>query len=270
MNRAGRPRGDSEGRAGPAAPDGEGGAGRFAAGRGAVIPPPADLAAAQPEALLYLRTAAQSGVPWPAALLDAIALWTLPGEVHQGRTYRYLLRGEALDWLTLAERLCGEIAEYIPPEELETLLFAGRLPPSVAPEEFRERLGGHKYRAWLNYWYGVVVEEALQEAVLAEVRKRQQGRGYPDSEDLIEEAFDHLYGAPRAALLKEYRREAGLGQRAPLSLADGKEFTYCLFQRRYRLWDPARVASDTRKGIRYLEHLEQAAAAPALGEPAGV
>ena len=269
MNPAGRQGGDSGSGDGNAAPGPDSVKSRFDA-NSAVLPPPADLAAAQPEALLYLRTAAQSGVPWPQALLDAIALWTLPGEVHQGRTYRYLLRGEALDWLVLAERLCAEIAEYIPQEELETLLFAGRLPPSVTPEEFRERLGGHKYRAWLNYWYGVVVEEALQEAVVAEVRKRQQGRGYPDSEDLIEEAFAHLYGATRADLLKEYRREAGVGQRAPLSLADGKEFIYRLSQRRYQLWDPARVASDTRKGIRYLEHLEQAAAAPATGELAGV
>ena len=268
MNRDSRPGGGSGNSGGNAAPGPEGGNGRFD-DSGGVIPPPADLAAAQPEALLYLRAAVQSGVPWPRALLDAIALWTLPGEVYQGRPYRYLLGGEALDWLVLAERLCSEIAEYIPPEELETLLFAGRLPDAVTPEEFRERLGGHKYRAWLNYWYGVVVEEALQEAALAEVRKRQQGRGYPDSEDLMEEAFAHLYGATRAELLKEYRREAGIGQRAPLSLADGKEFTYRLSQRRYKLWDPARVASDTRKGIRYLEHLEQAAAAPAAGELAG-
>ena len=269
MNPSDRQCGDSDGSGGPAAPGPEGGKGRLD-DSGAAIPPPADLAAAQPEALLYLRAAVQSGVPWPSALLDAIALWTLPGEVYQGRTYRYLLGGEALDWLVLAERLSQEVAEYIPPEELETLLFAGRLPDTITPEEFRERLGGHKYRAWLNYWYGVVVEEALQEAVVGEVRKRQQGRGYPDSEDLIEEAFAHLYGAPRADLLKEYRREAGIGQRAPLSLADGKEFTYRLSQRRYKLWDPARVASDTRKGIRYLEHLEQAAAAPAMGKLAGV
>lgn len=269
MNPAGRQRGNSGSRDGNAAAGAEGVDGQFD-DNNAVLPPPTDLAAAQPEALLYLRTAAQSGVPWHSALLDAVALWTLPGEVHQGRTYRYLLRGEALDWLVLAERLCSEIAEYIPQEELETLLFAGRLPPAVSPEEFRTRLGGHKYRAWLNYWYGVVVEEALQEAVVAEVRKRQQGRGYPDSEDLIEEAFAHLYGATRADLLKEYRREAGIGQRAPLSLADGKEFIYRLSQLRYQLWDPARVASDTRKGIRYLEQLQQAAAAPALGELAGV
>lgn len=143
MNRAGRPGGGSGNSGGHAAPGLEGGKGRLDDSSTA-IPPPADLAAAQPEALLYLRSAVQNGVPWHSALLDAIALWTLPGEVYQGRTYRYLLGGEALDWLVLAERLGQEIAEYIPPEELETLLFAGRLPDAVTPEEFRERLGSHK------------------------------------------------------------------------------------------------------------------------------
>ena len=280
----------------------------------------------EPEAVIHLRAAARAGVPWPQALLEAVALWTAPQEVHRGRTYRYLIQGEALDWLTLAERLCAELEELAspapgepaeppagvetsahgepaeppagvetsahgepveppagvetpahgelveppaygepaePPQsvptaaELEGLLFQGQLPETVTPEEFRERMGGNKYRAYLNYWYGVVVEEALQQAVEDEVRKRHRARCYPDNEDLVEEAFTHLYGATRAALLKEYRQEAKIPQRAALSLADYKEFTYWLSKRRFNLWDPARVASDTRKGIRHLKQLEQ-------------
>ena len=256
----------------------------------------------EPEAVIHLRAAARAGVPWPQALLEAVALWTAPQEVHQGRTYRYLIQGEALDWLTLAERLCAELEELATPAEvatsahgepveppaeaaspahgellepltygepaepphsvptaaeLEGLLFQGQLPETVTPEEFRERMGGNKYRAYLNYWYGVVVEEALQQAVEDEVRKRHRARCYPDNEDLVEEAFTHLYGATRATLLKEYRQEAKIPQRAALSLADYKEFTYWLSKRRFNLWDPARVASDTRKGIRHLKQLEQ-------------
>ena len=265
----------------------------------------------EPEAVIHLRAAARAGVPWPQALLEAVALWTAPQEVHRGRTYRYLIQGEALDWLTLAERLCAELEELAspahgepvePPAEVETsahgepveppaeaaspahgepveppaygapaepsqsvptaaelegLLFQGQLPETVTPEEFRERMGGNKYRAYLNYWYGVVVEEALQQAVEDEVRKRHRARCYPDNEDLVEEAFTHLYGATRATLLKEYRQEAKIPQRAALSLADYKEFTYWLSKRRFNLWDPARVASDTRKGIRHLKQLEQ-------------
>ena len=231
-----------------------------------------DLVETEPEAIIHLRTAMQSGVPWPRALLEAVGLWTAPLEVHRGRTYRYLIQGEALDWLTLAERLCAEIQEIAnaaPTAELERLLFEGTLPEDVTPEDFRDWMGGNKHRAYLNYWYGVVVEEALQQAVENEIRKRHLARCYPDHEDLVEQVFTHLYGETRAALLKEFRQEAKIAQRAPLSLADCKEFTYWLSKRRFNLWDPARVASDTRKGIRQLTLLEQIPG-PLVGVGVGV
>jgi hypothetical protein len=231
-----------------------------------------DLVETEPEAIIHLRTAMQSGVPWPRALLEAVGLWTAPLEVHRGRTYRYLIQGEALDWLTLAERLCAEIQEIAnaaPTAELERLLFEGTLPEDVTPEDFRDWMGGNKHRAYLNYWYGVVVEEALQQAVEDDVRKREKARCYPDHEEMVEEAFAHLYGKPRAELLKEFRKEPQIANHEPLSLADCKEFNYWLSKLRFNLWDPARVASDTRKGMRYLNGLEQVPG-PLVAEEAGV
>ena len=38
-------------------------------------------------------------------------------EEYQGRTYQYLIQGEAFDWLVLAERLCCELDGVIPAEE---------------------------------------------------------------------------------------------------------------------------------------------------------
>lgn len=214
------------------------------------------LAATAPDAVLHIRAAVRSGAAWPRALLEAIALWTSPEEAWLDRTYRYLIAGEALDWLTLAERLCPEIEDFIPPGDLERLLFEGLLPDDVTPEEFKDWIGGNKHRAYLNYWYGVIVEEALQQAVEDDVRKREKARCYPDHEEMVEEAFAHLYVKTRAELLKDFRKEAGIADLAPLSLADCKEFTYWLSKLRFNLWDPARVASDTRKGIRYLSRLE--------------
>ena len=207
------------------------------------------------------------GYPWPRALLEAVGLWTLPREEFQDRSYHYLIGGEALDWLALAERLYPEIEDFIPAADLERLLFEGSLPEDVTPEEFKEWMGANKHRAYLNYWYGVVVEEALQQAAEDDVRKREKARCYPDHEDMVEEAFSHLYGKSRSSLLDEYRGEANIAWHSPLSLSDCKEFTYWLFKRRFNLWDPARVASDTRKGIRYLSRLEQVPG-PLAGEEA--
>ena len=229
---------------------------------------PSLLAETAPDAVIHLRAAVRSGVPWPRALLEAVALWTAPQETHLDRTYVYLIGGEALDWLTLAERLCPEIEDFIPPADMERLLFEGALPNDVTPEEFREWMGGNKYRAYLNYWYGVVVEEGLQQSVEDDVRKREKARCYPDHEEMVEEAFTHIYGKPRAELMKEFRKEAGIGNYAPLTLSDFKVFTYWLSKRRFNLWDPARVASDTRIGIRYLLRLEQVPG-PLAGEEVG-
>ncbi len=149
------------------------------------------IAQREPEALLHLKAALESGVPWQRAILEAIGLWTLPQEEFQGRTYRYLIQGEAFDWLLLAERLCAEMDGVVPAEDKERLLFHGKLPDDVRLETFRDTLGVNKYRAFLNYWYGVVMEEALQLSVEEDVRKRNMARCYADSEDFIEEAFNH-------------------------------------------------------------------------------
>lgn len=215
------------------------------------------LAHQPPEALRHLKQALLEGRPWHQTLLESMALWTLPREIYQDRTYQYLIGGEAFDWLLLAERLCPEMGGAITSDEQEQLLFFGELPEEITPEVFRDLLGLNKYRGYLNYWYGVVVEEGLQLAVEEDVRKRQIARCYPDSEDLIEDAFTHLYGDNRTNLLDEYRRHAKISMRKPLSLTDVKEFTYWLHKHRLNLWDPARVASDTTKGTRRLALLEQ-------------
>ena len=216
-----------------------------------------DLAQQIPEAVLHLQQALFAGVPWHQALLEAVGLWTRPQETYQGRKYQYLIHGEALDWLCLAERLCCEMDGAIPEGEKEDLLFLGKLPEEVSEEVFRESIGATKHRAYLNYWYGVTVEEALQLATEEEVRKRHRAKGYPDSEDFVEEAFTHLYDATRSELIKEFREAFHLTHRQQLALSDLKEFTYWLFKRRLNMWDPARVASDTRKGIRRLRMLEE-------------
>jgi hypothetical protein len=142
----------------------------------------------------------------------------------------------------------------------------------VTPEVFRELIGVTKHGAYLNYWYGVVLEEALQLAVEDEVRKRHRARCYPDSEELVEQAFAHLYGKNRCDLLAEFLKASRSASpliseplisgtadadELSLSLTELKEFTYWLFKLRVNAWDPARVASDTRKGLQQMILLDQ-------------
>ena len=205
------------------------------------------------------RAQLAAGSPWHRALLEAIGRWTLPEETCNGRRYKYIIGREAFDWLLLAERLCNEASEFIPLTDMERLLFHGELPELLTEDEFRDLMGVSKYRAYLNYYYGVVLEEALQLAAEERARKSHMARGYSDSEELVEDAFRHLYTRSQAELLAEFRTEAKLGNRQGITLHNLKEFTYWLHKRRVNYWDPARVASDTRLAIRRLEDLRESA-----------
>ena len=88
-----------------------------------------------------------------------------------------------------------------------------------------------------------------------EVRKQHRARGFADNEDLVEQAFIRLYSETRSNLLREYLKELGRPNGRSLSLTEMKGFTYGLFKKRVEMWDPARVASDTKKGLNRLEAL---------------
>lgn len=205
------------------------------------------------EAIRHLRQAVAGGKPWHIALLEAIRLWTWPEENHSGHLYCYLIDGEAFDWLLLAERLCLEIADVIPEQELLALLFFGRLPEEPSAEEFKELIGDAKYHAYLNYLYGVTVEKFVLLAIEEEINKERQGHVFSGRDGGFDDSYQRLYGASQEALLRRFRDEKGYPQGDDITLDQLQEFTYWLFKYRLSNCDKARVASDTRKGVEYLK-----------------
>jgi hypothetical protein len=204
------------------------------------------------EAIRHLEQAIIAGKHWYLALLEAIGLWTESEETYNGRHYRYLIDGEAFDWLLLAERLCAAIDDLVPEDEKLALLFQGRPPIRLTKERFKELIGGAKYRQYLNYFYGVTVEEALNLAVQEEVRKERRTSGYNNEHNLVNEVYQRIYGATKAILLKRFRREKSYPQLRSITLTELKEFTYWLFKYRLKHCDKARVASDTKKALEQL------------------
>jgi hypothetical protein len=196
------------------------------------------------------------GQHWFLALLTAVRSWPLPDEHIDGREYHYLIGGEAFDWLLLAERLLNEVADIVPEDEVEGLIFHERLPIELTEAEFQQLLGA-KHKAHLNFVYGVRVESAVMLAIAEDVRKDHASRTWENGH-ADEEAFTHIYGRPTAEMLAEFREAKGISDPEWLSLAELSEWRYWLFQYRVKNCDPARVASDTRKGLAFLQHLERA------------
>ena len=81
-----------------------------------------------------------------------------------------------------------------------------------------------------------------------------------------EDAFQRIYGASRRSLLESHQQERQRPITNRISLSELKDFTYWLFKWRIAKQDPARVASDTRRGLlrlHELERLQRARRAPA-------
>lgn len=207
------------------------------------------MAAGDINAIKHFKEAVARGEHWRLALLEAIRQWSSIEENYAGRYYCYFIGGEAFDWLLLAERLMEEIKEFV--QEDERIEFLFHTWPVVYPDknEFRSLIGAVKYKACLNYFYGVLVEEFLVLAEVEEMRKLRRGVGLNNDKGVLEEAYCKLYGETQQELLQHFRQEKQYLQRRTISLTELKEFTYWLFKRRVNRSERSRVASDTEKAL---------------------
>jgi hypothetical protein len=194
-----------------------------------------------------------SGKHWYMALLEAVRLWPVAEETIGERHLRYLVDGEALYWLLLAERLCQSVDGLLPEDEKTDLLLHGKPPLELTTGEFREAIGLSKHNQYLNYFYGITAEEALIQAVEDEVCKEKQAFGLSGEQDTTDIAYHRVYGATQSELLSRFRCQRAYPHASSIGLEELKEFTYWLFGYRLRHCDKERVASDTKKALKWLK-----------------
>ncbi len=189
------------------------------------------------------------GAHWYLAALRAAGVWTLRSEVVRQRRLVYLIDGQALDLLLVIERLvtAGGGAKA---GERDRLLFTGEPPIPLTEAEFRDALGPEGYSAYLNYFYGVTVEEALHCAAELELAK---AHALDASASLG--IHERIYGRSLSDLLAAYAEERGKDSPRRLAWPAYKSFTYWLFRWRVRTSVAPRIASDTRKALNFLRRL---------------
>ena len=102
-------------------------------------------------------------------------------------------------------------------------------------------------------------------AVGEEIAKGRVAGGRAPNQESRDAAYLRLYGSSQKVLWYDFiaSKEAdnpgeptALGKDVSLNVMD--DFTYWLFKKRMGRADPARVASDTRKGLAQLERMRQA------------
>ena len=199
------------------------------------------------------RTMVSSNKGWYFALLDTIREWPVAEEEKDGTYYRYLIAGEALDLARISERVIEAAKDLIPEQEQLDLLLYNRPPITITPEELKEHLGEEKYKQHLNFFYGITVEEALQEITAEEVRKEEHGIRARGEDWVTNEASARIYGKTYHELVGCFRAENNYAPEDNTSLTRIKEFNYWLFKRRLSLSDPEKSASDTKKALGWLQ-----------------
>ncbi|KPK23588.1 MAG: hypothetical protein AMJ70_03175 [Dehalococcoidia bacterium SG8_51_3] len=219
------------------------------------------------EAIRGLKDGIAEGRNWCMALLEAVRLWSSPEEDYKGRHYQYLVDNEAFDWLVLTERLCEELDGLVPEEERTNLVFSGIPPVELSKDQFKSLIGPSKYRAHLNYFYGILVERFLLLSVTEEIRKKKTVLGVNNDNGVVDGAYQRIYGATKSTLLKQFRKERDYPQLRSMRLSELSEFTYWLFKYRMKTRDKSLVASDTKKGLTKLHELLDLKARSAYSSP---
>ena len=212
------------------------------------------LAADQTPAVRAFTDALGAGNHWYSALLGAVHLWSRDEECYGGRYFRYMIAGEALDLLLVMERISWDLRQLLPPEECEALFFYARPPYTYSDREFAHLLGAEKYCAYLNYFYGVTLEEVLLHAVEDEILKATNYGVTRDKRD-PESPYTRLYGKSEHELLQEFSAERERPVNGVMTLTEWKEFLYWLFKQRVANSLPERLASDSQKGLDTLRML---------------
>ncbi|MCX6013143.1 MAG: hypothetical protein NTV30_07000 [Chloroflexi bacterium] len=186
------------------------------------------------------------------ALLEAIRIWDLPEETYEGKHYRYIINDEAFNLPLLAQRLCHAVKDMLPEVDSLDMFKTGMIPADFTKEEFKELLGDTKFFGYLNYFYGVVVERALIMSVEEEIEKEQ--RLFPSFQDK-KDCYQRIYDNSKSTLLKEFSLQTG--EKETDNHETSPEFTYWLFKYRMEHNQRAKVASDTKKGLDFLNRQSQ-------------
>ncbi len=196
------------------------------------------------------------GAHWYLAALRAAGVWSLRSEVVRQRRLVYLIDGQALDLLLIIERLVA-VGGGAKRNELDRLLFTGEPPIPLTEAEFRDALGPDGYSAYLNYFYGVTVEEALHCAVELEA-----GKAHALDASASLGIYERIYGRSLSDLVAAYAEERGDDPPRRLAWPGYKSFIYWLFRLRVRTSVAPRIASDTRKALDYLRRLRGPGGSP--------
>ena len=211
-----------------------------------------------------------SPVDWQAAFIKTVASWPKENERVHGAMFHYFIGEEAFNWKRLAELIATRVStngdRNVTSDRIFEWIDTTGVFGGISEQEFRRILGVDAWRAHLNYFYGVHIEQCLIAAIQSRIQKRRYASGMPPSDDASERAYLGLYEETEQTLWDQFLecnsvRLAELIAESPektRTIALDEEFTYWLFKKRIEHTNAPQIAAETQRGLAMLNQIRSA------------
>ena len=193
-----------------------------------------------------LRNEVSLGEDWQKSIAKYIGLWTKKEEFYRGYKYIYLIDDEALDWLTLTERLVSSIKSYITKEEYYYVSTSGLLPDQKIYKYIKKTIPKKKLSQMRNFYYGIILENFIYNYKILEYQKNSIG-----VEDNDQRFFEEIYNKPIEVLYATFYKEKKTISKNKLNFHELKLFSYWLFKYRLKHSDKTKMAHETNSALKF-------------------
>tara|TARA_B100001029_G_C15063719_1_gene461177 strand:+ start:4305 stop:4946 length:642 start_codon:yes stop_codon:yes gene_type:complete len=178
-------------------------------------------------------------------------------EIPYHKINNAFISGEVFNWKLSLKLFYSEFENL---DEIDNYLFTPYDFSHKERNQIKRLMGSKLYSAHLNYFYGVVVENAIREILRSEIEKK---RGYLDQNNYFlinEKIFKLIYGKNIEELWAEFCSNERLGARSyyvpnKIYSLEYDSFTYWLSKKRIKLCAPELNASLISRGLDYLERI---------------
>ena len=187
--------------------------------------------------------------------MKIIGQWPLKSENFDNIEYQYWVNDEAFNWHLLASRLIFSITETTNKQILNELLHSTYLLPGSDQGKIINLFPPDKYRAHLNFIYGVVLEEVI--ICFNEMEKHKDVINQFHASDVINAVYLDLYGYNFSEFIRIYEFEKKIKLDKFDSLYSHYDFLYWSWKYRLKKSTPEKIAYDSQSGINFLMNLSK-------------
>ena len=178
-------------------------------------------------------------------------------QISDNKIHKTFILGEAFNWKLSLKHYYSEFENLC---EIDDFLFIPYEFNQKERDQIKRIMGTKLYSAHLNYFYGIVVENAIREILRLEIEKKRGYHDYGNYFEINEEVFSLIYRKKNKELWSEFCSYKRLGSKSyyvpsKIYSLEYDSFTYWLSKKRIKLCTPELNASLISRGLNYLERI---------------